>query len=75
MSQKIFLGLLGTVLLMTVSAEAQQTEKVPRIGFLDVSTASGSAALVDAFRQELSKLGWIEGKTIDHRVPICRAKV
>ena len=29
----------------------------------------GSAVLVDAFRQELSKLGWIEGKniTIDYR--------
>ena len=45
-------------------AEAQQTGKVPRIGFLDASTASGSAVFVEAFRQELSKLGWIEGKNI-----------
>jgi putative tryptophan/tyrosine transport system substrate-binding protein len=44
--------------------EAQQTGKIFRIGFLDVSTASGSAVLLDAFRQELSKLGWIEGKNI-----------
>src|SRR5262249_51081098 len=28
------------------------------------STASGSAVLLEAFRQELSKLGWIEGKNI-----------
>jgi putative ABC transport system substrate-binding protein len=48
---------------------AQQQGKVFRIGFLDPSTASGSAVLVDAFRQELSKLGWIEGKnfTIEYR--------
>jgi ABC-type uncharacterized transport system substrate-binding protein len=45
-------------------AEAQQTAKIPRIGYLDTSTASGSAVLVDAFRQELSKFGWIEGKSI-----------
>jgi putative ABC transport system substrate-binding protein len=45
-------------------AQAQQPKKVPRIGFLDVSTASGSAVLVNAFRQELSKLGWIVGKNI-----------
>ena len=45
-------------------AEAQQPGKVFRIGFLDTSTASGSAVLVEAFRQELSKLGWIEGKNI-----------
>ena len=44
-------------------AEAQQPGKVFRIGFLDRST-SGSAVYVDAFRQELSKLGWIEGKSI-----------
>ena len=45
-------------------ADAQQTGKILRIGFLDSSTASGSAVLVEAFRQELSKLGWIEGKNI-----------
>jgi putative tryptophan/tyrosine transport system substrate-binding protein len=69
MSRKIFRLLVATVLLATASAEAQQTGKVARIGFLDVSTASGSAALVDAFRQELRKLGWIEGKniTIEYR--------
>ena len=35
-------------------ADAQQTGKIFRIGFLDNSTASGMAVLVDAFRQELS---------------------
>jgi len=45
-------------------AEAQQTGKILRIGFLDNSTASGMAVLAEAFRQELSKLGWIEGKNI-----------
>ena len=36
---------------------------------MDNSTASGSAVLVKAFREELSKLGWIEGKniTIEYR--------
>ncbi|MGE5306110.1 MAG: ABC transporter substrate-binding protein [Alphaproteobacteria bacterium] len=50
-------------------AEAQQQGKIFRIGFLDPSTASGSAVLVDAFRQEMSKLGWIEGKnfTVEFR--------
>ena len=50
-------------------ADAQQPGKIFRIGFLDNSTASGSAVLLEAFRQELSKLGWIEGKniTIEYR--------
>src|SRR5262245_31987701 len=45
-------------------AQAQQPGKMLRIGFLDSSTVSGVAVLLDAFRQELSKLGWIEGKNI-----------
>src|SRR5262249_42953201 len=31
---------------------------------LDAGTASGAAVQTDAFQQELSKLGWIEGKNI-----------
>ena len=68
--RKIFCIALSVLLLaLGLSAAAQQIGKVPRIGFLDNSTASGSAVLVDAFRQELSKLGWIEGKniTIEYR--------
>ena len=46
------------------SAEAQQSGKVFRIGFLDNSTAAGSIALVKVFHEELSKIGWIDGKNI-----------
>src|SRR5262244_3931455 len=70
MKGKIFFCLLATFFLTTdPAADAQQTGKIFRIGYLDPSTASGSAVLVDGFRQELSKLGWIEGKnfTIEYR--------
>jgi putative ABC transport system substrate-binding protein len=57
------------LLAVAVTAEAQQPGKIFRIGFLDSSTPSGMAVLVDAFRGELRKLGWIEGKniTIEYR--------
>ena len=61
---------MATFFLTTASlAEAQQAGKIYRIGFLDGGTAAGSAVLVKAFLQELSKLGWIEGKnfTIEYR--------
>jgi putative ABC transport system substrate-binding protein len=70
MFRRIIICLPLTVFLLTISfADAQQTGKIFRIGFLDPSTASGTAVMVDAFRQELSKHGWIEGKniTIDYR--------
>ena len=70
MKKKVIGLALGAMLFaLSVSAQAQQPGKIFRIGFLDNSTASGSAVLVEAFRQELSKLGWIEGKniTIEYR--------
>ena len=47
-------------------ADAQRGKNF-RIGYLD--GASGNAVLLEAFRQELRKLGWIEGKnlTIEYR--------
>ena len=70
MMKSFLLWLLATAILISVpAAHAQQAGKIFRIGFLDLSTASGSTVLVEAFRQELSKLGWIEGKniTIEYR--------
>jgi len=59
------LSAVAFVLVLTVGVvSAQQTGKVARIGYLDSGTAAGSAVLVKALRQELSKLGWIEGKNI-----------
>ena len=46
------------------SVEAQQVGKVAHIGFVDDSTPSNIAVRLDMFRQELSKLGWIEGKNV-----------
>ena len=63
MKRKVIVLILYALLFaLCGSVEAQQTGKIFRIGFLDSSTASGSAVLVDAFRQELSKLGWMRGK-------------
>ena len=70
MKKKItVLTLCATLFALYLPAEAQQTGKIARIGYLDNSTASGSTVLLDALRQELSKLGWVEGKniTIEYR--------
>ena len=56
---------LCSLLLTPCSAvDAQQSGKIFRIGVLDNSTASGNAVRFRPFWQELSKLGWIEGKNI-----------
>jgi ABC-type uncharacterized transport system substrate-binding protein len=59
---------LGVVLVLTVLAslvaEAQQPGKAPRIGLLGGGSASAAAGRIDAFRQGLRDLGYVEGKTI-----------
>jgi putative ABC transport system substrate-binding protein len=52
------------LLILAVTAEGQQPGKVVRIGYLDPSTRAASAGRLEAFRQEMSKLGWIEGKNL-----------
>jgi putative ABC transport system substrate-binding protein len=43
---------------------AQQPTKVPRIGYLVTSSLSPNSARIEAFRQGLRALGYIEGKNI-----------
>ena len=44
-------------------AEAQQPKKVPKIAYLAPGTPAAAADLVEAFRQGLRELGYVEGKT------------
>src|SRR5437870_3827831 len=52
---------------LSVSAEAQQPAKIPRIGFLSGRATPTSATPdpnAEAFRQGLRELGYVEGKNI-----------
>ena len=50
-------------------AEAQQPVKISRIGILGGASASANASRIEAFRQGLRELGYVEGKSIviEHR--------
>ena len=65
MRKKIFdLALTTLLFALCSSAEAQQTKKVPRIGFLGSISFSRNPVRRDAFRYGLRELGYVEGKTI-----------
>ena len=64
MSKKvIYLALLAMLFALSVSAQAQQPAKVPRIGYLGLG-APTNPGRADAFRQGLRELGYGEGKNI-----------
>jgi hypothetical protein len=60
----VFLALCSMLLAPCLPAQAQQTEKVPRIGFLLDVPPSTLSARIQAFRQGLRDLGYVEGKNI-----------
>jgi putative ABC transport system substrate-binding protein len=64
--KKRFFGLaLSTMLYaLCLPVEAQQAEKVPRIGYLSGSPPPSITARTEAFRQGLRDLGYVEGKNI-----------
>ena len=58
----IFIG--GMTAAWPPAARAQQTGKLPTIGFLGVATPTGWGPWASAFVQRLHELGWIEGRTV-----------
>src|SRR6266568_3679476 len=64
MSKKIYWLALGAMLVaLSFPAEAQQPKKIAKIGYLFPGTRSTTAHLIEAFRQGLRDLGYVEGKT------------
>ena len=72
MDRRACLGTLaGALLAASLAAEAQQVEKVPRIGVLSPGSPPGAgrnptdlAVLFGAFRESLRELGYVEGQNI-----------
>ena len=66
MNRKLCGLLLGTVILATLSSShAQQPAKLPRIGYLSpTGNANAPGPDIEAFRQGLRELGYVEGKNI-----------
>jgi ABC-type uncharacterized transport system substrate-binding protein len=54
----------AVLLTVVVMVEAQQPKKVPRIGFLFALSPSLVSARIEAFRQGMRELGYVEGKNI-----------
>jgi putative ABC transport system substrate-binding protein len=57
-------GAAATSTLRPLAADAQQTVRVPRVGFMGNSTAALEANLVGPFREGLRELGYQEGRNI-----------
>jgi putative ABC transport system substrate-binding protein len=71
MRRREFIAGLGTVAAWPVVADAQQPDRMRRVGYLTAATESNpdAQAWSAAFRLELSRLGWIDGRNvrIDYR--------
>jgi putative ABC transport system substrate-binding protein len=65
MTKKIYrIGLCTMLFALSLSAEAQQPAKIPRLGYLTAPPFSALTAHHEAFRQGLRELGYVEGKNI-----------
>ena len=68
------LTLCAIIFALCLPAEAQQP-KVPRIGFLFGASPSANAGRIEAFRQGLRELGYIEGKNVITEVRYAEGKL
>jgi putative ABC transport system substrate-binding protein len=72
-SRRVFLATMSCGLLAPFAAQAQAV-KVWRIGYLDQGSADGNKPYVEAFREGLRDLGWVEGKNIVMEVRFAEGK-
>ena len=75
MTKTILVWLLAIFFLATTSVKAHPQEKVPRIGFLSTAALSSLSSRLDAFRQGLRELGYIENKNISIEYRSAEGKV
>src|SRR5262245_63149405 len=61
---RVWLGRIGGAAAWPIAARAQQSTKVPTIGFLGATTPSADGQRFAAFVQRLRELGWIEGRNV-----------
>ena len=64
MDRRAFLAGAAGLLAAPLAAEAQQATKVTTIGYLSGPSLSANAARIEAFRQGLRELSYVEGKNI-----------
>jgi putative ABC transport system substrate-binding protein len=65
MRRREFIVLVGGAIACPMGVRAQhRAGKVARIGYLRVTSPSDRPPLLDAFRQRLRELGWVEGQNI-----------
>jgi putative tryptophan/tyrosine transport system substrate-binding protein len=60
----VIIAFAALLFVLCVPAEAQQPNKVPRIGYLSASSASSISFRVEALRQGLRERGYVDGKNI-----------
>jgi len=54
----------GAAAAWPLAARAQQSGKLPTIGFLGATTPAGGGQLLAAFVQRLRELGWVDGRNV-----------
>jgi putative ABC transport system substrate-binding protein len=77
MERRTFMAMLtGGIVVAPLAAEAQQAGKVWRIGYLDQGSAQqpSSRRYLEALRQGLRDLGWVEGRNIAIEVRYAEGK-
>jgi ABC-type uncharacterized transport system substrate-binding protein len=66
MKTKMIMILCAALIMVYIyAAEAQESKKIPRIGYLSGSSPEAAGPRRDAFRQGLRELGYVEGQNIE----------
>jgi len=75
MERRRFIAVMAASLLAApLAAEAQQPQKMTRIGYLEFGSAAPGTPLLEAFRRGLRERGWVEGQNLAIEVRYAEGK-
>ncbi len=63
-TRTFIVALVSSLLMVSFDTTAQQTGKVPRVGFLWIGSPGTPSPFIEAFEQGLRELGWVDGQNV-----------
>jgi putative ABC transport system substrate-binding protein len=74
MRRREFITMMGGAVIWPLGARARQSTKEPRVGTIWIAPLAVVAPFIDAFRQGLRELGYVDGETIAIEVRFAEGK-
>jgi len=63
-TRRLIVAVVSTLLTASLDTDAQQAQKIPKVGYLAQGSPASTAPFIEAFEKGLYDLGWVKGQNV-----------